>query len=60
MNPGNLAETTLRFASKIKLATPMVEVRFVVENKVVATTRGQTPKELRGGLSIARRYVRMP
>lgn len=60
MNTRNLAETALRFASKIHLAAPMVEARFVEENKVVATTRGQTPKELRSGLSIARRYVRMP
>lgn len=60
MNPRNLAETTLRFASKIKLATPMVEVRFVEENKVVAITRGKTPEELRNNRSFAYRYVREP
>lgn len=60
MNPKNLAEAALSFASKIQLATPMVEARFVEENRVVATTRGKTPKELRNNLSFAYRYVREP
>ena len=60
MNPRNLVETALRLASKIKLATPMVEARFVEENKVVATTRGETPEVLRKNLSVAYRYVREP